>query len=241
MKIALVAIIVVLLIAVAVVLTLALTDGFDKEPTPTPTATATPTPTPMPTPTPTPTPIPTVLFSDDFSDPSSGWETYSWEEGAAFYKNGWLHIREEASYEGSEGSYAGQHFTDFVLEVETKLVGGTDDNWHLVICRSDQSDNYYGFGISADGYYSIAKFVNGDRIVLAGPTYSTHINKGLGVTDIIHIECIGSTLSLSVNGHLLTEDTDYTFTGGDIALATDSLSGFQFTEVAFDNIVVTAP
>ena len=36
----------------------------------------TPTPTPTPTSTPTPTPGPSVLFQDDFSDPSSGWTTH---------------------------------------------------------------------------------------------------------------------------------------------------------------------
>ena len=44
-----------------------------------------------------------------------------------------------------------------------------------------------------------------------------------------------------INGHLLVEVTDYSFTGGDIALGCDSMSGSQFTEVAFDNIEVTEP
>jgi hypothetical protein len=172
----------------------------------------------------TPTPTPTVLFSDDFSNPSSGWFTYSDIEGSAFYQGGWLHVRDNAFGVFSEASHAGQYFTDFVLEVETKLIDGTDDNWHIVRCRLDQWGNGYFLDISADGYYEIQKQV-----------------KGKGVTNLIHIECIGSTLSLSVNGHLLSEVTDYTFTGGDIALGANSCVGSQFTEVAFDNIVVTSP
>ncbi len=99
----------------------------------------------------------------------------------------------------------------------------------------------YTFGISADGYYDIAKQVNDDIIVLKNPTYSAHIHNGENMNNLIHIECIGSTLSLSVNGHLLAEVNDHTLTTGDIALGADCLYGSQFTEVAYDNIVVTAP
>ena len=137
-------------------------------------------------------------------------------------------------------SLAYQYFADFILEVETKLIDGTDDNWHQVEVRERDEFNYYNFGISADGYYEIFKVVNGEKIVLVAPTYSTYINQGWGAVNLIHIECIGSSLSLSVNGHTLTSVTDTTFSAGDIGLAASSLAG-SFTEVAFDNLVVTAP
>jgi len=191
---------------------------------------------------PTNTPTPSILpFSDDFSDPSSGWSTYSDEEGSAFYQGGWLHVRDEAFGDFATNSYAFEYFTDFVLEVETKLIDGTDDNWHRILCRSDTLGNYYSFSISADGYYAINKWGNGTLTPLEYATYSTYIHQGQEATNLIHIECIGGTLSLSVNQHLLAEVTDDTFAGGDIALGADSLRGIQFTEVAFDNIVVTAP
>lgn len=193
---------------------------------------------------PTLTPTPTVLFSDDFSDPASGWLTFSANEGSAFYQDGWLHVRDAAFGSYAESTWIGVNFTDFILEVETKLVSGTDNNWHRVVCRADPwglTVEGYHFEISADGYYAIFKGINGDIIGIKEPTYSGYIRIGKGVTNIIHIECIGSTLSLSVNGHLLAEVTDYTFNGGDIVLGADSTGGSQFTEVAFDNIVVTAP
>ncbi len=183
---------------------------------------------------------PTVLFSDDFSDESSGWDTYSDECGSAFYQNGWFHLINYTDAPFAGYSLAHQWLTDFILEVETKLVGGSDDNWHSVVCRRQDNDNYYAFGISADGYYLIAKCVNGNLIDLAGPGRSVRINQGLGVTNLMNISCIGSNLSLSVNGHLLREVIDTTFTGGDIDLSAHSLAG-TFTEIAFDNIVVTQP
>jgi hypothetical protein len=194
---------------------------------------------PLATPTPTLNPA-LVLFKDDFSNEYSGWSTYSEGEGSAFYSNGWLHVKDYPFSQHSENSYANRYFTNFVLEVETKLVDGSDNNWHFIACRNDGVNNYYNFAISADGYYLISKWVNGVQTALVGPTSSVYINKGKGVVNLVRVECVGSNLSLSVNGHLLAKVTDYTLTGGDIALGADA-SGSEFTEVAFDNIVVSAP
>ena len=125
----LIPIVAVVLVAIVVIVVIAAAgNGSDGTPSGTTASISTPTPTLAPTPTPPPTSTPTVLLSDDFSDPSSGWLTYSDYEGSAFYQAGWLHIRDEAFGELSEACYAGQNFADFVLEVETKLVAGTDNN-----------------------------------------------------------------------------------------------------------------
>jgi hypothetical protein len=277
-----------------------------------------PTPTPTLMPTPIPSPTPTVLFSDNFNDTSSGWLTHSHESGgSAFYKSGWLHIRDNESSYYATTSYAKQHFTDFVLEVEGKLVDGqvyrdrylqaiadfeedygwnfddtlayakeegdkweqvqetlkwmspaqkeahlaniqdkvymaeaiqlkyviyliTEENWYIVRCRSDRLNNNYTFAISAEGRYFVEKTSNGIVTFLKKPSYTTHIYRGKDIINLIYIECISNTLSLSVNGHLLAKVTDNTLTSGDIelgALIVDS----RYAEVAFDNIVVTTP
>jgi uncharacterized repeat protein (TIGR02543 family) len=183
---------------------------------------------------------PVVLFSDDFSDPNSGWVTYDEYDGRVRYHDGCFYIKDYTSPAWTMYGEAQRYFTDFILEVETWLVGGTDDNWQAVGCRFQDEDNGYDFAISADGYYEMVKWVNGDDIVFAEPTYSTYINQGVGAVNFIHIECIGSSLSLSVNGHLLTSTTDSTFSGGDISLGANSLAG-TYTEVAFDNLVIYEP
>lgn len=181
-----------------------------------------------------------VLFSDDFSDERSGWDRYSAEYGSVFYKDGWLHLINNHPAEFATSTPAGKHFTDFVLEVETKLVAGTDGNWHVVECRRQDASNHYRFGVSASGHYFVARLVNGDLVALASLKYSSYINQGVVSTNLIHIECIGSRLSLLVNGHLLWQGTDITFTGGDIALTAIAYAG-TFTEIAFDNLVVSKP
>lgn len=185
-------------------------------------------------------PTPTVLFSDDFSQDTGVWDTLSDANGKVFYENGWLHIINYTDAPVDTYTLAHRYFSDFILEVETKLVDGTDDNWHTVSCRFEDEDNYYAFGISADGYYLISKFANGEQIFLAGPTRSSYINQGWDIINLVHIACIGSNLSLSVNGHTLISVTDATFTTGDMGLFATSWAG-SLTEIAFDNIVVTEP
>ena len=183
--------------------------------------------------------VPVVLFSDDFSQ-AGVWGTGSDESGSVFYSNGWLHLINYSSATLATTTYAHQYLSDFILEVETMLVGGTENNWHQVACRYQDKDNYYMVGISADGYYDITKLVNGSRVELVWPSYSSYINQGVEAVNLIHIECIGTDLSLSVNGHLLTTVTDATISSGDIGLGASS-SGGSFTEIAFDNIVVSKP
>ena len=181
-----------------------------------------------------------ILFSDDFSDESSGWVTFDDYDGRVIYRDGCLYVKDSAVDEHTIGSESQRYFTDFILEVETWLVDGNDDNWHAVSCRYKDDDNYYGFAIGADGYYTVRKWVDGDSTTFVAPTYSGYINQGVGAVNLIHIECIGSSLSLSVNGHELASVTDTALNGGDIALCANALAG-TFTEVAFDNIIVTKP
>jgi hypothetical protein len=182
---------------------------------------------------------PGVLFSDDFSNENGVWDIFSNGDGSVSYENGWLHIVNTTPAPLPTITRAHRYFTDFVLEVETKLVAGTDDNWHNIACRYQDDGNYYGLDISADGYYSIYRRVNGDITDLVEPTQSPYINLGMGAVNLVRIECVGNSLSLSVNGHLLGQATDTTYSGGDIALGASAMTD-DFTEVAFDNIVVSS-
>jgi len=183
---------------------------------------------------------PTVLFSDDFSQDTDDWDVYSDASGEVFYEGGWFHLLNYATADSNTFTLAYQYFDDFILEVETKLVDGTDDNWQSVLCRVQDADNYYAFGVSADGYYDIVRFSEGEMTVLASITYSGYINQGWDVVNTIYIECIGSSLTFAVNGYVLEQVTDNSVSGGYIGLDAQALSG-TFTEIAFDNLIVVEP
>jgi uncharacterized repeat protein (TIGR02543 family) len=183
----------------------------------------------------------TVLFSDDFSNPNSGdWDVYTDANGKVFYEDGWLHILNYTTASEDTESMLDGYFSDFALEADTKLVDGTDNNWHGVICRLQDLGNYYVCNISADGYYLISRFVDYDQVALTGPTPSSYINTGWDVVNTVRIECVGNSLSLSVNGHLLDTVYDSNFSSGKIGLLATSWEG-DHSEIAFDNLVITEP
>jgi hypothetical protein len=182
----------------------------------------------------------TVLFSDDFTYDTGIWYVFSDADGEVFFQNGQLHVKNYTSSLFSSHSWPWQWFDDFILEVETQLISGTANNWHAITVRDDDSgSNYYDFAINANGYYGIWKFVNGSSTELASGS-SSHIYQGLNNVNLIHIECVGNRLSLSVNGYLLDEVYDSTYSAGDISLGARSHDG-SYTEVAYDNIVVFTP
>jgi hypothetical protein len=210
--------------------------------TPTKTTTLIPTRTFTPTPTLSPTiALKTVLFSDDLSHWRSEWASeYDNTDAKIFYSGGSLHIRDNKPPIGTPYHTLNKNFNDFILDVDTKLIDGTVNNWQGVDVRSQDDNNYYDFAISADGYYTIIKAVNGTIESLIGkPTRSSYINTGMGATNHLHVEANKNTLSLSVNGHLLRTVTDNTFKEGSVDLSASCLTSNSFTEVSFNNLVIT--
>ena len=198
-------------------------------------------PSPIPTATRTPV-IKTVLFSDDLSHWRSEWDKESdTSYGKFFYSGGSLHIRSTNPPNWSISHTLNKNFTDFILDVDTKTIDGTTDNYLGVQVRENGVQNHYSLCISADGYWDMLKWENGNRIDLAGlrvPS-SSYINTGIGATNHIRVEANKNTISFFVNGHLLMTVTDNTFKESTISLEVSSMPSHSFSEVAFNNLTIT--
>lgn len=181
-----------------------------------------------------------VLFQDDFGDPSSGWDRVNEIEGITDYTNGVYRILVNTD-NTDVWANPGLDFGDTVIEVEARKVGGADDNDLGIICRYQDVSNYYFFIISSDGFYGIAKVVDGQQelIDLENMEYSEVINQGLD-SNQLQADCIGQKLVLFVNGRKLVEVNDSQFSTGDVGLiaGTFDIAG---TDIHFDNIVVRKP
>jgi len=190
----------------------------------------------------TPTPaLKTVLFSDDFSHWRSEWNSeFDHFDGKIFYSGGSLHIRDNTPPLGTIFHTLNENFDDFILDVDTKLVDGTIDDWQGVSIRARDDANYYGLDVSADGYYTIVKVENGNLTSLIEPTRSSYIKKGVGATNHIHVEANKNIVSLTVNGHHLSTVTDNTFRDGTVNLRVNSKPTNSFSEVVFNNLTITS-
>jgi len=225
---------------------------------PTPTSTLVPpsrTPEPSRTPRPTatdeatstsePTDLPTlpageVLFQDDFSDTASGWDRVSQADGSTDYSDGayriWLN-----KTQSDQWANPGRTFTDVRIEVDASKAAGPDDNDFGLICRYRDTDNFYAFWISSDGFYGIVRYLDGDFKVLGADSMqaSRAIRQGYS-SNHLRAECVGSTLRLYVNDELLQEVEDASHPDGDVGLiaGTFDLAG---VDIRFDNFVVLSP
>lgn len=213
------------------------TSTSTSTPTLVPSLTATPTLAPSATPTATPSPEIALLYSDGFSDPSSGWSVSSGEDAEKGYSDGEYYILINKTRMDAWGR-PGRYFTDFRLEVDARKVAGPDDNDFGVIVRYRDGDNFYVFKITSDGYYKVWKEVDGEAETLVDWHTSPHINQGQSSNHLTLI-AQGSRFSFSVNNEHLVDVVDSSFTGGDIGFIAGAFDEAG-VEIHFDDLEVWA-
>ncbi len=180
-----------------------------------------------------------VLFEDDFSKTSSGWDRWSGDEGSTDYVDGKYEIYVSPT-DYTLWANPGKNFTDVSVEVDAVMVGGPIDNDFGIICRYVDSDNYYYGIVTSDGFYDIGSLVAGEwKYFSDSLEFSDAVNQEYE-SNRVRFDCVGSTLTLYVNGTQLMQVTDSTFTSGDVGLTagTYDTGGAQ---ISFDNFVVKKP
>lgn len=181
-----------------------------------------------------------VLFQDDFSDPVSGWDRVSVEQGVTDYADGSYRILVNAA---NTDVWANPNlsFSDVQIEVDATKVGGDDNNDYGLICRYQDSQNFYFFYISSDGYYAIGKMAGGEQQLIGTDSMPTSdaIKEG-NVTNRLRADCNGSTLSLYINGTFVASQEDSTYTSGDVGLIAGAFD-VPGTDILFDNFLVLKP
>lgn len=187
------------------------------------------------------TPSGAVLFQDDFSDPSSGWEIYNHpENGTVDYFDSFLRIHVLGEYQMlSTGT--GLNFSDVQIEADMIKVVGTSDDMFGLVCRAQDAENYYFFVISSDGYYGIGKVIAGVQSMLGsqGMLPSEIISQGKTINHL-RADCIAENLVLTVNGQELTTEVDYDLENGDIGILAGTMQDAE-NVVLFDNFSAIKP
>ena len=185
-----------------------------------------------------------VLFQDDFSDVTSGWDRNDWDNGFTDYVDGAYQVKVKVENYDVWANPSQYFEGDVSVEVDATKVGGDlDDNYGLM-CRysgPNSSPNFYFFYISSDGYAVIGKEIDGSATYLSSEQmeYTEAINQGYS-SNHLQADCIGSSLAFYVNGTLVATTSDSSLSSGDIGLigGTFSISNATFS---FDNILVTRP
>jgi len=182
-----------------------------------------------------------VLFSDDFSKTSSGWDKISDELYVTDYLDGVYRIlvNDTASY--AWANPGNQSFTNVHIEVDATKAGGPDDNDFGIICRSTDINHFYFAVISSDGYFGILKMQGTESSILGREFLepSDLIIQG-GATNRIRFDCVDSTLTLYINGTQVDQQTDSEYTEGNVGLIAGTYEEIG-TDMRFDNFFVYQP
>lgn len=182
----------------------------------------------------------TVLFTDDFANPPSGWGTWNRDGASISYYAGGLRIQVNET-QHDYWSVTGKNFYDVQVEVDAVKLNGPDDNDFGVVCRYVDAENFYALVISSDGYYGIAKRKDGEYSMIGADTlqYSPAIGQGQAVNHL-RADCSGTVLRLFANGEQLIEVEDSDLAYGDVGLLAGAYDG-QGVDIYFDNFVVKKP
>ncbi len=182
----------------------------------------------------------TLLFADDFSSPTTGWErTQYGQDGIMDYDGGGYRILVNAP-QANFWSTPHKDFADVRLEVDAGKLGGPDENRIGLICRSDGA-SYYFFIIGSDGYYGIGLFKDKQATLLGQSTMQPNsaINQGAAVNHL-RFDCVGSELNAYANDVRLSQVQDSTLRHGDVGLLAGAFDQ-PGVDVVFDNFAVLKP
>lgn len=181
-----------------------------------------------------------ILFSDDFSNPGSGWDRQRNADGITDYQNGQYLIEvDRANYDYF--SNPSVNLSDVRIEVEASNSGKVTDNEFGIICRSVGKNDFYAGLISSDGFYGIFKVKGGDYQLLGMEVMAkSAVIKSGSEKNRLRLDCIGKEIRLFVNNVQVDVRQDGDFTKGDIGLLAGAyqVSGVK---ILFDNLVVRKP
>lgn len=181
----------------------------------------------------------TVLFQDDFAQPTTGWDRFMVNEGVMDYDSGGYRILVN-DLETNFWATPRRNFKDVRIEVDTGKLAGPDENRIGVLCRYSGA-NYYFFIITSDGYYGVGLFKDNAATLLGQSELqpSSNINKGLAVNHL-RADCVGDTLTFYINGFQAAQVKDAALTSGDVGMLAGTF-GAPGVDIVFDNFVVLQP
>jgi uncharacterized repeat protein (TIGR01451 family) len=177
-------------------------------------------------------------FSDDFSNPASGWPIADdgrlrWEYLSGEYR---MLVRPIESWAGAR---PGVRCCSYTVAVDVRNPSGVDGTYGLIFGLSDNWQQFYSFEIGPDGYYYLWRYDNGNWTSLTYG-YSSSIKTGTG-TNRLKVERTSAQIIAYVNNQMLVNTSDAMYTGlrhvGLIASSYDQPK----VDARYDNFVMCAP
>jgi hypothetical protein len=183
-----------------------------------------------------------ALITDAFDDNNNGWDVFEENGNSAQIENGQM-VMKIVDADSVYRVWPQLALANVDMTFDVAVQEGTPSNISYgAACRFSNKDNLYSFEISGDGYYSLAKKVEGTWETIVDWTSSSVLKSGVGETNRIRIVCSDSKLEFYANDQLLISSQDTTLTGSGFALQIGRYSvDDQPVSVLFDNVTITYP
>lgn len=194
-----------------------------------------------------------IVLRDDFSDTSVGWlgpgeTSFEGENVDMEIADGRLRIfvktpggrgGPDSTSLDVEGPDALESLGDVFVEVTAERTTNPGGHLYGVLCRMQDFDNFYGFVVVEPGRFSIFKIVRGVATdLISGP--SDAISTGEVGSNRLRADCLGTTLTMFIDGQRVATTQDDQFSAGAIGFLAET-RGEAGLEVFFDDLAVTRP
>ena len=180
-----------------------------------------------------------VLFQDDFAQPTTGWDRFATAEGTMDYDAGGYRLLVNAPNTNFWATPR-RNFADVRMEVDSGKLGGPDENRIGLICRYTGSD-YYFFMLTSDGFYGLGIYSGGKAQLLGQDEMQPNANIKTGMAvNHLRADCVGDILTFYINGFPAATAKDSTLKAGDVGLLAGTFTQ-PGVDVVFDNFTVLKP
>lgn len=151
-----------------------------------------------------------AYYTDDFSNPGSGWSVSDNSQRKFGYVGGQYQIWVKVPFTGWSVT-PGAKATDFTASVSARRASGNTGGYGIIFGINEDWSEWYEFDIGPNNY-SIWKYNNGIWTALRNWTSSPYVKTGTNWNRLKVIRG-GSSISVYVNNQLLATLTDGSFTG----------------------------
>jgi len=177
-------------------------------------------------------------FSDDFDTPNKGnWTIFNESAVVSEWRNGRFAFDFNEAMMTATSITNDLDLSDVVVQMEVYRVGDVIENDMGLVCRYQDQDNYYSMSFGNDDYVTIYKTVAGTWTALFNEFVDTDLS---GDYHQMTISCIGTKLSLFIDGNLMARVSDSDLSTGDVGLISGTYDSVPVV-LEFDNFVVYRP
>ena len=174
-----------------------------------------------------------IIFQDNFDHTVGDWELST--VGQAQYVDGVMYL-EDSKVTGIAWSRPHLRFQDFVLDVDSRWLGGSVGGTYGLRFRLLDSGDFLGFYLHNDGWFNVVQDEGNGPIILY-EAFSPAVNRG-GEANHIHIEAHGENFRFFVNDTYLVDVQTAAPVSGDIMFIAEKVEGTDSFQVGFDNLII---